>query len=94
MKVRFEYNYNAEFYFKTFSNLAISGKGEWYVDEIDLAEEYCINNDNIESIDFIKNYFWEELDKDPDNFIFNSNDIESLSEFLECYKADNNYNEN
>ena len=92
MKIRFEYNYCMEFILKTYSNLTISGKGEWDVDEIDLAEEYCVNNDCIESIDFIKNYFWITLDKDPDNFIFNLDDIESLCEFLEYYKAD--YNEN
>ena len=94
MKVRFEYNCCIEFIFKTHSDLSISGKGEWNVDEIDLAEEYCDRDDCIESIDFIKNYFYIELDKDPDNFIFNSDDIKSLCEFLENYKADNYYNEN
>ena len=94
MKIRFEYDYCMEFILKTHSNLIISGKGEWYVDEIDLAEEYCVSDNCIESIDFIKNYFYTELDEDPDNFIFNSDDIESLCKFLEDYKADNYYNEN
>lgn len=93
MKIRFKYDYYMEFILKTHSNLIISGKGEWNVDEIELAEEYCVNNDYIKSIDFIKNYFWITLDKNPDNLIFNSDDIKLLCEFLEYYKA-NNYNEN
>ena len=90
MKIKFKYNYNIEFCLKTNSNLVISGEGEWNVDEIDLAEEYC-ESDYESPIDFIKNYFWIDLNYDPDYFIFDSDDIKLLNEFLKHYKTENIY---
>ena len=90
MKIKFKYNYNMEFCLKTYSNLVISGEGEWNIDEIDLAKEYC-ESDYESPIDFIENYFWIELSIDPDYFIFDSDDIKLLNEFLKHYKTENTY---
>lgn len=86
MQIRFEYNYNMEFIFQTYSELTIKGDGIWTVDEQELALEY--NNSEIENFEeFCLSYFYNELlnDLNDDSIKFNSNDLKQLEQFIVEY---------
>lgn len=83
MQIRFEYNYNMEFLFRTHSELTIKGDGIWTVDEQELALEY--NNSKIKNFEeFCLNYFYNELlsDSNNDSIKFNSDDLKQLEQFI------------
>lgn len=80
MIIRFEYNYNMEYWYKTYSNMSIKGQGEWNVDEDELSLEYSKSNcEDFE--DFINNYFDRELDINPDYIHFNEENLNELKKY-------------
>jgi len=83
MQIRFKYNYNMEFLFRTHSELTIKGNGIWTVDAQELALEY--DNSEIENFEeFCLNYFYNRLleDLNDDSIKFNSDDLKQLEEFV------------
>ena len=83
MQIRFEYNYNMEFLFRTHSELTIKGDGIWAVDELELALEY--GNSEVEYFEeFCLKYFYDELlnDLNDDSIKFNSDDLKQLEQFV------------
>ena len=83
MQIRFEYNYNMEFIFRTHSELTIKGDGIWTVDEYELALEY--DNSKVENFEeFCLKYFYDELlnDINDDSIKFNSDDLKQLEQFI------------
>lgn len=86
MRIRFEYNYNMEYYLKTVSFITIKGQGVWDVAEYNLASEY-INSDFENVKEFCLNYFYTELDIDDHSIEFNKTDLQELEEYFEEYKT-------
>jgi len=80
MIIKFKYNYKTEFIHKTYSYIYIEGNGEWCVNEDELYEEYR-NSDYDDFKEFISNYFYNELDIDPDFITFNEKDFNCLKEY-------------
>ena len=80
MYIRFKYKYECEFYLKTHSEIVIKGIGQWEVNEDDFAYEVQLNPEE-NFIEFCKNYFWYQLDVDPDNIEFNLDDLKQLEAY-------------
>ena len=80
MNIRFKYKYECEFYLKTHSEIVIKGIGQWEVNEDDFAYEFQLNPEE-NFIEFCKNYFWYQLDVDPDNIEFNLDDLKQLEDY-------------
>ena len=80
MKVKFKYRYSVEYYLKVYSKISIGDEGLWEVDEGNLAEEYSTSEfDTFQ--DFIDDYFWMELNLDPDYIDFDEKDLSKLETF-------------
>lgn len=89
MRIRFEYNYNMEFFFRTHSEITIKGNGIWDVDEEELALEY--DNSEIENFEeFCLKYFYDELldDLNDDSIKFNLDDLKLLENY--CNETNRN----
>lgn len=80
MNIRFKYNYDVEFYLRTNSRIIIEGTGQWEVNEDDIAYEFEIDPEE-NFIEFCKNYFWYQLDIDPDRIEFNLDDLKQLEKY-------------
>ena len=80
MNIRFKYKYECEFYLKTHSEIVMEGIGQWEVNEDDFAYEFQLNPEE-NFIEFCKNYFWYQLDVDPDNIEFNLDDLKQLEDY-------------
>lgn len=82
MLVEFKYKHHLEYIYEVYSNISITGDGVWDVDEFDLSEFIKSENEDKlsfkEFIIYIKNYFYNELDMDPDFCIFDEEDIKKL----------------
>lgn len=86
MIIRFNYKYEMEYILKTWSSLDITGSGDWYVNTLELAEEFCESNEDFDV--FLENYFYRELDIKGE-IKFNEEDIKVLSEYCIKYKNEN-----
>lgn len=80
MNIRFKYNYDVEFLLRTNSRIIIEGTGQWEVNEEDIAYEFEIDPEE-NFIEFCKNYFWYQLDIDPDRIEFNLGDLKQLEKY-------------
>ena len=80
MIIRFEYNYDMEYWYKTYSNISIKGQGEWDVAEDELSLEYSKSKYKDFKY-FIEDYFDRELDIDPDYIHFNEEDLNKLKKY-------------
>ena len=80
MNIRFKYNYDVEFLLRTNSRIVIEGTGQWEVNEEDIAYEFEIDPEE-NFIEFCKNYFWYQLDIDPDRIEFNLEDLKQLEKY-------------
>ena len=87
MKIRFEYNYNIEFLFRTHSELSIKGSGIWDVDEESFAYEFFKDDKTIE--EYCLKYFDDEQllsDLNDNSIKFNPEDLKQLENFCNSYK--------
>ena len=89
MIIRFNYKYEMEYILKTWSSLDITGSGDWCVNTLELAEEFCESDEDFNV--FLENYFYKELDIDG-KIEFNEEDIKVLSEYCIKYKNENSNN--
>lgn len=89
MIIRFNYKYEMEYIFKTRSSLNITGSGYWYVNVLELAEEFCKSDEDFNV--FLENYFYNELDI-KGQIEFNEENIKNLSEYCIKYKNENRNN--
>ncbi len=80
MYIRFKYSYDIEFYLRTHSRIVIDGTGQWEVNENEFAYEFEISPEE-DFIEFCKNYFWFQLDIDPENTEFNLDDLKQLEDY-------------
>lgn len=80
MNIRFKYNYDVEFLLRTNSRIIIEGTGQWEVNEEDFVYEFEIDPEE-NFIEFCKNYFWYQLDIDPDRIEFNLDDLKRLEKY-------------
>lgn len=80
MNIRFKYNYDVEFLLRINSRIVIEGTGQWEVNEEDIAYEFEIDPEE-NFIEFCKNYFWYQLDIDPDRIEFNLDDLKQLEKY-------------
>lgn len=84
MTVKFDFHKGMEYYLFTNSEINIEGKGTWWVDEGSLKNEYDTREDEDQTSDeFIRKYFWLNLDIDPDNIKFEEESYSKLCKYLE-----------
>jgi hypothetical protein len=80
MIIRFEYNYDMEYWLTTYSYMFIKGQGEWDVTEDELSLEYSKSKCKDFKY-FIEDYFDRELDINPDYIHFNEEDLNELEKY-------------
>lgn len=82
MRIRFEYNYNMEYYFHTYSELTINGSGIWDLDEQNFASEVYSNKKDDETFEeYCLNYFDNELNLYDNSIKFNLEDLKQLENY-------------
>lgn len=86
MIVRVKFQYEMEYWMKTWSNLSVEGNGFWTVNEDELAIEFS-ESEYTDFKEFLNFYFkdFSGLDLDNINLSINEEDLKYLEEEIKSY---------